>query len=56
MLQCAAHILCPEVCQLPHCFVLLRCRAEEQRLEVSRALIDFQMEANEEKQAWANTK
>ncbi|WIA20274.1 hypothetical protein OEZ85_006107 [Tetradesmus obliquus] len=31
-------------------------RAEEQRLEVSRALIDFQMEANEDKQAWANTK
>lgn len=32
------------------------CRSEEQRLEVSRALIDFQMETNEAKQEWANTK
>jgi hypothetical protein len=39
-----------------NCIILCRRRAEEQRLEVSRALIDFQMEANEEKQAWANTK
>lgn len=29
-------------------------RSEEQRLEVSRALIDFQMETNEAKQEWAN--
>jgi len=32
------------------------CRSEEQRLEISRALIDFQMETNEAKQEWANTK
>eukprot|EP00775_Hariotina_reticulata_P004745 gene4745-4995_t len=31
-------------------------RSEEQRLEVSRALIDFQMETNEAKQDWANSK
>jgi hypothetical protein len=32
------------------------CRSEEQRLEISRALIDFQMETNEAKQEWTNTK
>eukprot|EP00879_Flechtneria_rotunda_P029992 GHRR01032470.1.p1 GENE.GHRR01032470.1~~GHRR01032470.1.p1 ORF type:complete len:245 (+),score=110.15 GHRR01032470.1:1280-2014(+) len=32
------------------------CRSEEQRLEVSRALIDFQMETNAAQQEWANTR
>lgn len=46
-----------QLCRGPyHSYLLHMCRSEEQRLEISRALIDFQMESNEAKQEWANTK
>lgn len=44
----------PLVAAVPACTQVRR--SEEQRLEVSRALVDFQMETNEARQEWANTK
>lgn len=52
--SCTAHF-CRHAFSASCCALVSR-RSEEQRLEVSRALIDFQMETNEAKQDWANTK
>lgn len=51
--DCTGQLTAPNHCWLP-CLPVRR--SEEQRLEVSRALIDFQMETNEARQEWANTK